>query len=730
MSKVTFSFVLISLMLISVVSTNGQSLIHEYDPNGIPVEITPGPIVGLNDGNGDWFTFSSLPASTSTSGAACAYLNGKVYHFGGSPGPSAAYQSWDEATNVWTAEGNMPAGARYYGSAETVAGKIYFIGGSQLWPTPSGLVEIFDGTTWSTGTAMPVALHDIATAVYLDRYIYAIGGMSGSWTGHSNAVQLYDTQTNTWVTATSFPVMASCMGGACVGNTIVVAGPYDGAQSNAIYEGEINASDPTVITWTLSTGTLRDAVYRCGGGSAAGLVFFTGGQSPYSNQALSYDPATDVVTLYPNKPTPMGNIPNFVPGNNMMYVMGGYDGTYRLDCEGMEYDMGGGSIFTDNFDSYTAGVALTTQTTEWQTWSGTPGTGEDPLVSNAYSYSTANSVVIVQNNDLVRLHGSKTTGKWYTSFLFYIPTGKAGYFNQMSGFAPNPNQWAMECYFDAGGGGRLLNGATVNFTWTENTWHQALLIVDLDLDVAELWIGTNNPLTMVGSWQWSRGGTINLQIDANDFFGATVNDEMYMDNYYFGDTPPAIIPVELTSFAADVNEGIVELNWSTATETNNQGFQIERSNGGEFVSIGFADGHGTTTEIQNYTFTDRNVTTGTYSYRLKQIDYDGTFAYSNVVEVEVGAPAEFALDQNYPNPFNPGTKIAFRLVVDSKVDLKIFDVLGQEVMTLVNNNLTAGSHVVDFNAGNLNSGVYFYKLVAKGNNGAEFTSVKKMILTK
>ncbi len=192
----------------------------------------------------------------------------------------------------------------------------------------------------------------------------------------------------------------------------------------------------------------------------------------------------------------------------------------------------------------------------------------------------------------------------------------------------------------------------------------------------------------------------------------------------------SIVPVELTSFVANVNQGNVVLNWSTATETNNQGFQIERSNGGEFQSVGFVEGHGTTTELNNYTFTDRNVPAGNYSYRLKKEDFDGTFEYSQVVEVEVVTPTEFALQQNYPNPFNPSTRISFSLATDSKVSLKVFDVLGQEVMTLINNDLSAGTHQIDFNASRLNSGVYFYKIEASGNNGTNFTDVKKMILTK
>ena len=190
------------------------------------------------------------------------------------------------------------------------------------------------------------------------------------------------------------------------------------------------------------------------------------------------------------------------------------------------------------------------------------------------------------------------------------------------------------------------------------------------------------------------------------------------------------VPVELTSFVASVNESNVSLSWSTATELNNSGLQVERSNGSAYEVVGFVAGHGTTTDIQNYNFVDQNVVAGSYNYRLKQVDFDGRFEYSNTIEVEVLGVKEFALNQNYPNPFNPSTTINFSLAVDSKVSLKIFDVLGQEVATLLNGQLAAGSQKVSFDASSLNSGVYFYRIDADGVDGQKFSSTKKMILTK
>jgi hypothetical protein len=192
--------------------------------------------------------------------------------------------------------------------------------------------------------------------------------------------------------------------------------------------------------------------------------------------------------------------------------------------------------FFDDFEAYTAGVQLVVQnSTDWTTWSNLPGSGEDPFVSDAHAFSGANSVVIAQNNDLVRLHGEKTSDSWGMRFQVYIPSGKAGYFNTLAGFAPNPNNWGMEVYFDVGGGGRILGGSAtaVTFNWTADSWQEVNVIVDLDQDIAQFWFDGNK----IHEWQWTAGasgGGSPLQLDANDFFGATADDEMYFDDYWFG----------------------------------------------------------------------------------------------------------------------------------------------------------------------------------------------------
>ncbi|MFN3693933.1 MAG: T9SS type A sorting domain-containing protein [Ignavibacterium sp.] len=196
------------------------------------------------------------------------------------------------------------------------------------------------------------------------------------------------------------------------------------------------------------------------------------------------------------------------------------------------------------------------------------------------------------------------------------------------------------------------------------------------------------------------------------------------------------IPVELVTFTAKLIDGSVELSWSTATETNNLGFEVQRSQISkdkpqyDWQKIGFVKGRGTTTKPNSYSFVDENLSNGRYAYRLKQIDYDGSFRYSNEIEVDVDFnPADFLLYQNYPNPFNPSTKISWQSPVSGWQTLKVYDVLGNEVAKLVDEYRSAGRYEVEFqstvSSHQLVSGIYFYKIQA-----GSFVQTKKMILIK
>ena len=247
-----------------------------------------------------------------------------------------------------------------------------------------------------------------------------------------------------------------------------------------------------------------------------------------------------------------------------------------------------------------------------------------------------------------------------------------------------------------------------------------------------------------GSWQDFNDGLPDA-VQAMDLNITVVNDVLRVMTHgngaYERKLLSSVIPVELKSFNAAVINGTVKLQWTTATETNNLGFDIERTSplpspyqgagGPDFIGrggwekIGFISGHGTTTETNDYSFVDRNVQPGSYSYRLKQIDFDGTFEYSPVVEVIILAPEDFALSQNYPNPFNPITNIGFRIANSGFVSLKIYDMLGNELSTLISKEMNAEEYEIEFDGTGFPSGTYFYRLEA-GN----YTETKKMVLLK
>jgi hypothetical protein len=389
--------------------------------------------------------------------------------------------------------------------------------------------------------------------------------------------------------------------------------------------------------------------------------------------------------------------------------------------------------FSDNFDSYTAGTQLVVQNgTDWGTWSGPSGTGEDPFVSSTYAYNGSNSVVIVSANDLVKPYGSLTTGMWKISWQQYIPAGKAGYFNTMSGFTPNPFYWVMEAYFDAGGAGRLLTGEPqVDFTWTEDTWHLVEVIVDLDGNLGRFLIDG----ALISEWPWTMGasgGTGPLRLDVTDLYGATAGDEMYVDDF-------EVIPLACADFTNFVsrctNDGTLQARVVLSMNTSHVGeiveFLIEEdsytaaivtngvSSRAQISVDGFAPGTYTISVVTPAECFDPRPTTCAASAKADaewEADDARWAAEATQISTPV-APVATKLLGNYPNPFNPTTSINYSLSEDGFVSLKIYNTLGEEVVTLVNEYQVAGIKSSVWNGRNesglsVASGIYIYRLTA------------------
>jgi hypothetical protein len=215
---------------------------------------------------------------------------------------------------------------------------------------------------------------------------------------------------------------------------------------------------------------------------------------------------------------------------------------------------------------------------------------------------------------------------------------------------------------------------------------------------------------------------INTDITANGTFVTTLGNP--------------VLPVELSSFTTSVQGRTVSLNWETKTEVNTNKFEVERSlvsdKTSTWVSVASVQAAGNSNSPRKYSYSEKNMQAGKYQYRLRMVDNDGTFKYSDAVETEVALPKNFDLSQNYPNPFNPSTKIDYQVPVDAKVILEVYNIAGQRVAEVVNQNQAAGYYTVDFGSSyKLASGVYIYRMAASENaTGKNFSSIKKMMLLK
>ncbi|MDR3611752.1 MAG: T9SS type A sorting domain-containing protein [Ignavibacteriaceae bacterium] len=256
-------------------------------------------------------------------------------------------------------------------------------------------------------------------------------------------------------------------------------------------------------------------------------------------------------------------------------------------------------------------------------------------------------------------------------------------------------------------------------------------------------------LTNTAQWLIAGSNTINWEFTAypttvnayvagiNTLIGGSGTTNKGTDFYNTVLAGP-LLPVELTSFLSEVNGRQVNLSWETKTEINSSKFEIDRATVStkgvvsEWSTVGSVSAAGSSFAPKKYNFTEKNLQGGKYQYRLKMIDNDGTTQYSKVVESEVALPKEFAISQNYPNPFNPTTKIDYQVPVDAKVILEVYNITGQKVVELVNQDQQAGYYTVNFGSSNkLSSGVYIYRIIASDKvTGSNFSSIKKMMLLK
>ncbi|MEO6694673.1 MAG: T9SS type A sorting domain-containing protein [Ignavibacteria bacterium] len=415
---------------------------------------------------------------------------------------------------------------------------------------------------------------------------------------------------------------------------------------------------------------------------------------------------------------------------NSSYLFGGtYDGgIFRSSNNGLTWE----SVGLANFDIFdlishgsdlfaaTGGGAVQRSSNNGNSWI-TLTNG----ISNYWMYSLFSKDTYLFAGGLGGIYRSSNNGNNWTSINNGLPEGM-----HVANFAMHGGT-LFAAGIETGGLYRSTNNGD---SWTSSNnglppYIFALAGNDLILFAGffngGVWESTNNG----DSWEnfnqnFTDPYVTSFFIDDNFLYAGTSGNSLWLIEYN-------ILPVELSSFTANVIRNTVTLNWTTASEINNSGFEIERknipsSNLGEWTRVGFVPGNGTTFTPQDYQYTER-VNTGKYNYRLKQIDLNGNYEYHALVnEVQIGIEKNYKLSQNYPNPFNPSTKIDYELPEDGKVNIKLYNLAGKELRTILNEYNTAGYFTIEFNAGEIASGVYVYRLEVNGI----LKDSKQMILLK
>ena len=403
------------------------------------------------------------------------------------------------------------------------------------------------------------------------------------------------------------------------------------------------------------------------------------------------------------------------------------------------FDDNNGFAFGDQYDGYNV---IYTTTNGGDNWIQVPNSNIPSSFNNEWPINTTYYVlentiwipVYVYNGSQVRIFKSTDKGYTWTSsnpfstVITDLHPSAIVFKNQMEGILI-----ISRCYFDNTSTYKMYKTSDGGETWIETSF-------SLPIDPAFMCSVPGNPeafvvtapLTNVGSGYTLDGGNSwqlienSLDLALTTFTSGSVGWSTSWNSPIIYKWSGPALPVELISFTAQAQDQKVILKWSTATELNNNGFEIQRKVAeGDFATVGFVRGEGTTTNQKEYSYVDKDLVDGKYYYRLKQIDYNGTYEYSDVIEVDVRSLNDYALEQNFPNPFNPITTIGYVLREKTIAKLILLNAIGEEMAILVNEEQEKGFHMIDFNASTLASGVYFYRLQA-----GDFVQTRKMILIK
>ncbi len=660
-------------------------------------------------------TWNSITVSgTSTTLYKIQFINPSTGYIGTSSSTVGRLLRTTDYGASWNSIGTYPGTGTtrgiYFFDADTgyVTNSLY-----QVYKTTDAGASWAELADFGTGTLYEIKFLDAASGV-------AAGANGEVWVT-TNGGTSWDSTNTSYTSSNVYGIATNANLGEKGLNSLLAGG----------YGGSIAYSNNLGTTWTpLATSVSMDELreiqfvnsnvgYAVGGSTSYGQALKTtdGGNNW---ELLSFDPGYRLYSL------------NFV-NENVGYVgRRGPDGIFKTTDGGTTWspllpNVGTSSsiwyemAFADEMNGYASGSSnsLVKTTDGGTTWTPlTSGFSASTIIYGLHMFDASTFVIAGSSSNIA------------------ITTDGGSTFTPLT--SPSPTTTLYNIYFydsnigyASGVSGRVFKTTDGGSSWVQQTTPITTSITDVKfISPSTGWMAAWSGNLMYTT----NGGSTWTLADKFPSFGDV--QKLAMTNGYLytcgeaghiirGFTDPTV-PVELSSFSANIDGNAVNLKWQTATEINNMGFDVERkASNSSWEKIAFITGYGTTTDSKSYTYSDKNPARGINYYRLKQTDFDGSYEYSKIVEVEFNSLLTFNLEQNYPNPFNPVTKIKYSIPSSGLVTLKVYNIIGEEVASLVNEIKDAGSYNISFDASKFASGVYYYKL-----QSGDFSNVKKMIILK
>jgi len=642
---------------------------------------------------------------------------------------------WTRSGGVWTQQGSKlvgtgAVGIAYQGISVSISsdGNTAIVGGytdnasagaAWVWTRSGGVWTQQGGKLVGTG-AVGNAGHGYSVSLSSDGNTAIVGGSDDN--SGAGAAWVWTRSGGVWTQQGNKLVGTGAVGNASQGwsasissdgNTAIVGGFLDNSQAGAAWVwrrlGGVWTQQGSKLVGTGATGSARQG--RSVSISSDGNTAIVGGNYDNSNAGAAWVftfSAQATISSVADIAADQGGKVRITWNKSIYDALGS---AHQIASYGLWRQVPVGGVATSLAPKTLAKTLSSALATTYDFITTVPAVRFDSYAYVAPTLNDSTPSGIHRYTYIVSAHTSDPT-------LFYISDPDSGYsVDNLVPAAPGSPQTGL-----------LANGP-ISITWNRNR-------TDPDVGHYTVYRSTQDGFTVGPSTQLVTS-TDTTVVDSTTSIGQTYFYRVTTVDIHGNESIPTAqlggtaLAVELTSFTAVAKGNNIELIWSTSTEINNFGFEVEKNISSSWKKVGFVAGSGTTGTPKEYSFKDLKLSVGTYAYRLKRIDRDGKFSYSQSVEATISQPTIFTLEQNYPNPFNPSTVISYQLPVISKVTLKICDVLGREVATLVNEEQSAGWKEAKWHA-NVFSGIYYYRIeaVPANNPASSFVQVKKMLLLR